>query len=116
MIARRRTIDWAGLSPLIALLGGALARPRRSASAARAGCARASCRSWRIARFGAAIGLSIWQWGERKDLIEGALRLDELTLVLHDASSASRASRRRCWPGAHIAPREAAHGEFYACC
>ena len=29
-----------------------------------------------------AIVFSVWQWGERKDLIADALRLDELTLIL----------------------------------
>ena len=29
-----------------------------------------------IVALGAFMGLSIWQWGERKDLIAGALRLD----------------------------------------
>jgi len=30
---------------------------------------------------GAAIGLEIWQWGETKDLVAGALRLDDLSLA-----------------------------------
>ena len=65
-----------------------------------------------IASFGAAIGLSIWQWGERKDLMEGALRLDELTLVLTMIFCvAGIAATLLAWR--HIAPREAAHGEFY---
>jgi hypothetical protein len=67
------TIDWAGLSPLVALLGGALlvlvvglGRPRW----VREGLVPFVA----IASFGAAIGLSIWQWGERKELMEGARR------------------------------------------
>ena len=105
------TIDWAGLSPLVALLGGALlvlvvglGRPRW----VREGVVPFVA----IASFGAAIGLSIWQWGERKDLMEGALRLDELTLVLTMIFCvAGIAATLLAWR--HIAPREAAHGEFY---
>jgi NADH-quinone oxidoreductase subunit N len=105
------TIDWAGLSPLVALLGGALlvlvvglGRPRW----VREGLVPFVS----VASFGTAIGLSIWQWGERKDLMEGALRLDELTLVLTMlfcvAGIAATLLALR-----HVAPREAAHGEFY---
>jgi NADH-quinone oxidoreductase subunit N len=104
-------IDWAGLSPLIALLGGSLlvlviglGRPRW----VREGLVPVVA----IGAFGAAIGLSIWQWGERKDLMEGALRLDQLTLLLTMlfcvAGIAATLLALR-----HVAPREAAHGEFY---
>ena len=74
-------IDWAGLSPLLALLGGAtlvlligLLRPRAVREVLVPLLA--------LAGFLAAIGLGIWQWGEQKDLIAGALRLDDLTIVL----------------------------------
>jgi NADH-quinone oxidoreductase subunit N len=104
-------LDWAGLSPLIALLGGALLvlvvgllRPRW----AREGLVPLLA----IGSFGASIGLGIWQWGERKDLIEGALRLDELTLTLTVLFCvAGNATTLLAWR--HVAPREAAHGEFY---
>ena len=69
-------IDYAGLSPVIALttglvvvlMVGLLKTPR-----------------WlmpglTIAALGAAGGLAIWQWGEQGDLVAGALRLDELGL------------------------------------
>jgi NADH-quinone oxidoreductase subunit N len=104
-------IDWAGLSPLVALLGGAIAvlvvgllRPRWI----REGFVPLLA----IASFGTAIGLSIWQWGERTDLMEGALRLDELTLSLTLLFSvAGIAAVLLSWR--HVAPREAAHGEYY---
>ena len=35
-----------------------------------------------LASFGTAIGCGIWQLGERSNLISGAMRLDELTIVL----------------------------------
>ena len=105
------TIDWAGLSPLIALLGGALAtlvfglfRPRW----VREGLVPLIA----IVAFGAAIGLSIWQWGKRADLMEGALRLDELTLTLTLLFAvAGIAATLLSWR--HVAPREAAHGEYH---
>ena len=60
-----------------------------------------------------AIALSVSQWGEREDLIAGALRLDELTLVLTILFCvAGIATVLLSWR--HLAPREAAHGEYYA--
>jgi NADH-quinone oxidoreductase subunit N len=113
MIAAVQTpyIDWNGLSPLLALLGGALLvlvvglfRPRW----VREGLVPVTA----IGAFAASGGLAIWQWGEDKNLIEGALRLDELTLVLTMLFCvAGIATVVLAWR--HVAPREAAHGEFF---
>jgi NADH-quinone oxidoreductase subunit N len=105
-------IDWAGTSPLVALLGAAtlvlligLLRPR-------------AVREFLVpllafAGFAAAIGLGIWQYGEQKDLIAGALRLDDLTIVLSFVFSAGGAAAvLLSWRA--VAPREAAHGEYFA--
>jgi NADH-quinone oxidoreductase subunit N len=105
-------IDWAGLSPLIALLGGAtlvlmvgLLRPRVVRETIVPLLA--------LAGFGAAIGLSIWQHGETKDLISGALRLDDLTNVLtYVFCTGGAAAVLLSWRA--VAPREAAHGEYFA--
>jgi NADH-quinone oxidoreductase subunit N len=105
-------IDWAGLSPLIALLGGAtlvlligLLRPRAVREVLVPLLALAS--------FLAAIGLGIWQLGEQKDLVAGALRLDDLTIVLSFVFSAGGAAAvLLSWRA--VAPREAAHGEYFA--
>jgi NADH-quinone oxidoreductase subunit N len=105
-------IDWAGLSPLVALLGGAtivllagLLRPRFI----REGLVPLLA----LAAFGAAIGLGIWQYDEQKDLIAGALRLDQLTIVLSFVISVGgMATVLLSWRA--VAPREAAHGEYYA--
>ena len=78
---RAPTFDWAGLSPLLALLVGAtlvlmlgLLRSRIAREVVVPVLALGS--------FLAAIGLGIWQLGERSNLISGSLRLDELTVVL----------------------------------
>jgi NADH-quinone oxidoreductase subunit N len=105
-------IDWAGLSPLIALLGGAtlvllvgLLRPRVVREALVPLLA--------LAAFGATIGLGIWQFGEHKDLISGALRLDDLTNVLSFIfCTGGMAAVLLSWRA--VAPREAAHGEYFA--
>jgi NADH-quinone oxidoreductase subunit N len=110
--AKAPTIDWAGLSPLLALLGGAtivlllgLMRSRMVREALVPFLA--------LAAFLAAIGLGIWQLGERSDLISGAMRLDELTILLTFVFCAGGAGAvLLSWRS--IAVREASHGEFYA--
>jgi NADH-quinone oxidoreductase subunit N len=105
-------IDWAGLSPLLALLGAAtlvlligLLRPRAVREVLVPLLA--------LAGFLAAIGLGIWQYGEQKDLVAGALRLDDLTIVLSFVFSAGGAAAvLLSWRA--VAPREAAHGEYFA--
>ena len=105
-------IDWAGLSPLLALLGAAtlvlligLLRPRAVREVLVPLLA--------LAGFAAAIGLGIWQYGEQKDLVAGALRLDDLTIVLSFVFSAGGAAAvLLSWRA--VAPREAAHGEYFA--
>ncbi len=106
------TIDWAGLSPLLALLGGAtivlmlgLLRPRV--------VREVLVPLLTVACFGAAIGLGVWQLGERVDLIEGSMRMDELTVLLTFVFCAGgAASVLLAWRS--VAAREAGHGEFHA--
>jgi NADH-quinone oxidoreductase subunit N len=71
-------IDYAGISPVIALTAGicvvllsAVIPPlKRSAPLLT------------LLTLAATAGLCIWQWGEREDLVAGALRLDELGLAV----------------------------------
>ena len=71
-------IDYAGISPVIALTVGlcvvllsAVFKPvRRSAP------------GLTLLVLAAAAGLLIWQWGDPKDLISGALRLDDLAISI----------------------------------
>ena len=74
-------IDYAGISPVIALTAGivvvllaGLVRPGRTQRIVVSFCT--------FATLAAAAGLCIWQWGEEKDLIAAALRLDDLALAV----------------------------------
>jgi NADH-quinone oxidoreductase subunit N len=105
-------IDWAGLSPLIAVLGGALVVLLLGLVVSRA-ARETAVPGLSILSLVIAIGLSVSQWGEREDLIAGAMRLDELTLALTIIFCvAGIAAVLLSWR--HIAPREASHGEYHA--
>jgi NADH-quinone oxidoreductase subunit N len=105
-------INWAGLSPLVAVLGGALVALMLGLLRSRAVRERL-VPGLSIASLLIAIALSIWQWGERSDLVAGALRLDELTLSLTVVLCvAGIVAIVLSWR--HVAPREAAHGEYHA--
>ncbi|MEA2209090.1 MAG: NADH-quinone oxidoreductase subunit [Solirubrobacteraceae bacterium] len=105
-------VDFAGLSPLIALLGGAvivllvgLFRTRF----VRAHVVPALT----LAALGATAGLSIWQWGANKSIVSGALRIDDLALVLNlILVTGGSLAVLLAWRS--LAAREAAHGEFHA--
>jgi NADH-quinone oxidoreductase subunit N len=105
-------IDWAGLSPLIAVFVGALVVLMLGLVVSRA-ARETAVPALSIVTLAVAIGLSVGQWGEREDLIAGALRLDELTLVMTILFCvAGIAAVLLSWR--HLAPREAAHGEYHA--
>jgi NADH-quinone oxidoreductase subunit N len=103
-------IDYAGLSPIIALtvgicvvlIAGVIPRFGRFAIA------------WlTLATLATTAGLAIWQWGEHEDLVSGALRLDELALVavfiaLLAAAVCTVLSIRE------PAAEDAGHGAFYS--
>ncbi|MGH7350047.1 MAG: NADH-quinone oxidoreductase subunit N [Candidatus Rokuibacteriota bacterium] len=108
-------IDYAGLSPVIALTGGIcvvllaglIGRGHRGLVS-----------FFSFATLATAAGLCIWQWGEDpKNLVAGALRLDELGLIVALIAIASAAfviplSWRE--EAADRAPGPAGHGEFQA--
>ncbi|MGP0100304.1 MAG: hypothetical protein ACLPUT_01605, partial [Solirubrobacteraceae bacterium] len=105
-------VDFAGLSPLIALLGGAtivLLVGLLGSRWVRAQVVPALS----LAALGAALGLTIWQWNAEKSIVSGALRIDDLSLALNLILIAGCACTvLLAWRS--LAAREAAHGEFHA--
>ncbi len=105
-------IDFAGLSPLIALLGGAVIVLLVGMLGAR-WVRTQLVPTLSLIALGAALGLTIWQWNEEKSIVSGALRIDDLSLALNliliagGACTVLLAWRSR-------AAHEAAHGEFHA--
>jgi NADH-quinone oxidoreductase subunit N len=102
-------IDYAGLSPVIALTAGlvlvlmvGLLPLSRWVSA-----------SATVAVLGATAGLSIWQWGSETDLVAGALRLDAfgLAAVLIACTAAAIVV---LFSIREPAAEEAGHGAFYS--
>jgi NADH-quinone oxidoreductase subunit N len=72
-------IDYAGLSPVIALTAGMVVV--LMAALVRGGRGRALVSTLSLITLATAAGLCIWQWGEEKDLVAGALRVDDLALA-----------------------------------
>jgi NADH-quinone oxidoreductase subunit N len=105
-------VDFAGLSPLIALLGGAAIV--LVAGLIRSRFVRAQVvPALALGALGAAAGLSIWQWNAHKSIVSGALHIDDLSLVLNLILVAGAAlAVLLAWRS--LAAREAAHGEFHA--
>ncbi len=105
-------VDFAGLSPLIALLGGAaivLMVGLLGARFIRAHVVPAAS----LAALAAAAGLTIWQWNANKSIVSGALRIDDLSLSLNLVLAAGAACAvLLAWRSR--AAHEAAHGEFHA--
>ena len=111
MTPKAPEIDFAAISPMIALLAGScvvllvgLLRSRFARTQVVPGLT--------ILVLGAAAGLGVWQWGENTSVISGSLRIDDLTLSLTFLFvTAAIATVLLAWRG--LAPREAGHGEFY---
>jgi len=72
------TIDYAGVSPIIALTAGICV----VLIAGVFDRVKSAVPVLTLTTLGSAGGLFIWQWGERKDLVAGALRLDELAVAV----------------------------------
>ncbi len=108
-------IDYAGLSPVIALTAGICAV--LVGGVLTAGRQRLVVSAFSLIALAAAAGLAIWQWGVREDLVAGALRLDELGLAATLIAIAAAAfviplSWRE--PAAERPGEEPRHGEFQA--
>jgi NADH-quinone oxidoreductase subunit N len=105
-------IDWAALSPLLAVFGGALLV--LGAGLLRARFVRETLVPLlAIATLGVFAGLSVWQWDETVNLISGAMRVDAFAMYLNVLFAiAGVVAVLLSWRAE--APRETAHGEFYA--
>ena len=105
-------VDFAGLSPLIALLGGATLVLLLGLLGSRWVRSQA-VPALSIGVLGAALGLTIWQWNAQKSIVSGALRIDDLALLLNLILFAGGACAvLLAWRS--LAASEAAHGEFHA--
>jgi NADH-quinone oxidoreductase subunit N len=105
-------VDFAGLSPLIALLGGAVVALLVGLLGSRLIRSQV-VPALSLAALGAALGLTIWQWDERKSIVSGALRIDDLALLLSIVLIVGGACAvLLAWRS--LASREAGHGEFHA--
>jgi len=105
-------VDFAALSPLIALLGGAVLVLMfgliREPAARERGVPLLA-----LLAFATAIGLSIWRFPHDSNVVAASLRIDDLSLILTlIVCSGGIATVLLAWRAQ--APREAAHGEFYA--
>jgi NADH-quinone oxidoreductase subunit N len=105
-------VDFAALSPLIALFGGAivvllvgLAGSRRIREQA--------VPALSLVALGAALGLTIWRWDTPESVVSGALRIDRLSLTLNlIVAVGGMAAVLLAWRSK--AAKEAAHGELHA--
>jgi NADH-quinone oxidoreductase subunit N len=105
-------IDWAGLSPILALFGGAVVVLLAGLARSRA-MREVAVPVLAIAAFGASLGLGVWQWGSDKVIVAGALDIDSLSIgMAWIIALAGIATALLSWRA--VAPREAAHGEYYA--
>ncbi len=113
------SIDWAAFSPLLAILGGAVIV--LLAGLARGRFVRETVVGvLALVTLAAFLGLSVWQWGTNDGVIAlrgnddaFGVRTDDLAMALNVLFAvAGIATVLLAWRAA--APREAAHGEFYA--
>jgi NADH-quinone oxidoreductase subunit N len=105
-------VDFAGLAPLIALLGGALVVLLVGLLGARR-VREHVVPALSLVALGTATGLTIWQWNEQKSIVAGALRIDDLSLALNLILLVGGAAAvLLAWRS--LAAKEAAHGEFHA--
>jgi len=105
-------VDFGGLAPLLALLGGAVVVLLAGLIGSR--WVRAQVvPTLSLLALGSALGLTIWQWDARKSVVSGALRIDDLSLASNLVLIAGGACAvLLAWRS--LAAREAAHGEWHA--
>jgi NADH-quinone oxidoreductase subunit N len=105
-------IDYAGLSPIIALTGGSLIVLLVGLLPARV-VRHQVVPVLSIVTLGAALGLEIWRFHHPASIVSGALRIDDLALELDMLFSGAGIAAVILSYRA-LAPREAGHGEYHA--
>jgi NADH-quinone oxidoreductase subunit N len=105
-------VDFAALSPLIALLGGSVLVLLVGLLGTRWVRAHA-VPAFSLAALGTSLGLTIWQWNAEKSIVSGALRIDDLALLLNIVLVGGGACAVLLAWRAHAA-REAGQGEFHS--
>ncbi|ADB49593.1 NADH-quinone oxidoreductase subunit N [Conexibacter woesei] len=109
--ARAPHIDWAAMSPYIALAAGGVVVLMAGVFTGRA--ARHVTPLLSLVALLATIGLSIWRLGDATDVISGALRVDDLALTLNFVlAGAGIAAVLLSWRSRAAAT--AGHAEYYA--
>jgi NADH-quinone oxidoreductase subunit N len=105
-------IDWSALSPVVALVGGAVLVLLAGLLRGRAGRMFA-VPFLTIAALGGFIGLTIWQFHDRTSIISGALRVDDLALVVNLILGAAGLATVLL-SARQSALQQAGHGEYHA--
>lgn len=110
--ARAPHIDWAAFSPFLALAVGGIAVVLVGLLSSRA-VREQVVPALTVVALGAAIGLTIWRWNEPRSIISGALRVDDLALILGLMFCvAAIGAVLLSWRDS--APREMGQGEYHA--
>jgi NADH-quinone oxidoreductase subunit N len=105
-------VDFAALSPLIALFGGAIVVLLVGLLGSR-WIREQVVPALALVALGASLGLTIWRWNSPESIVSGALRIDRLSLTLNlILAVGGMATVLLAWRSR--ASREAAHGELHA--
>lgn len=105
-------IDWGGMSPLLALLGGALLVLVLGLFPS-AFIREKLVPFLALATFAATIGLIVWRWNDPVELVSGAMASDDFSLAITGiCAAAGLLAVLLSWRS--LAAREAGQGEYYA--
>jgi NADH-quinone oxidoreductase subunit N len=105
-------IDWAALSPILAMLGGSLVVLLVGLLRSRV-VRETLVPLLSVGVLAAGLGLTIWQWDDHASIVSGALHIDDLTLALNIVFlGAALGAVLLGWRA--NAAREASHGEWFS--
>jgi NADH-quinone oxidoreductase subunit N len=105
-------IDWAALSPIVALIGGAVLVLLAGLLRGRA-VRTFAVPFLSIVAIGAFLGLTIWQFNDNKSIVAAALRVDDLALVVNFILAAAGLTAVLL-SARQSAVQQAGHGEYHA--